>query len=124
MSGVDLDGWTRVQAENTFNDPPLEDRRMALVTVSVTYSGTGDETVSVSSNEFSLTGSNSIVYRSFDDGVYCGGIPDQLNGELFSGGTLEGNLCFQYPEDETNLILIVEPMFSFDSSERRYLALE
>ncbi len=124
VSEVELDGWPLVQAESSFNDPPLEGRRMALVTVSVTYSGTGDETVFVSSSEFSLTGSNSIVYRSFDDGVYCGSIPVQLNGELFSGGTLEGNVCFQYPEDETGLILIVEPTFSFDSSERRYLALE
>lgn len=121
---VDLDAWPLVQAENQFNEPPLEGSRMVLVTVSVTYSGTGDETVSVSSNEFSLTGSRSVVYRSFDDGVYCGSIPEQLDGELFSGGTIEGNVCFQYPEDETDLILIVEPTFSFDSSERRYLSLD
>lgn len=124
VSEVDLDGWALVQTENSFNDPPLDGRRMALVTVSVTYSGTGDETVFVSSSEFSLTGSRNVVYDSFDNDAYCGAIPDELNGELFSGGTLEGNVCFQYPEDETDLILIVEPTFLFDSSERRYLALE
>jgi len=124
VASVDLDAWPIVEAESQFNDPPATGKRMALVTVSVTYSGTGDETVFVSSNEFSLTGSRSVVYNSFDDGVYCGSIPSELNGELFSGGTLEGNVCFQYPEDEMNLILIVEPAFSFESSDRRYLALD
>ncbi|MCH8065670.1 MAG: DUF4352 domain-containing protein [Chloroflexi bacterium] len=121
---VDKDAWPVVEAENSFNDPPKPGKRMVLITVEVANRSTQDETVSVSVAEFSLTGSNNTVYDPYDEDSACGIIPDELRGELFPDGAASGNVCFQVPEDETGLILIVDTFFSFDQSDRRYLALE
>jgi hypothetical protein len=43
---------------------------------------------------------------------------------MFPGGELEGFACFQVPEDDTGLILIVQPFASFDDEDRRFIALE
>lgn len=121
---VDGDAWPVVESENSFNDPPKPGKRMVLITVEVANRSTQDETVSVSVAQFSLTGSNNTVYDPYDEDSACGIIPDELRGELFPDGAASGNVCFQVPEDETGLILIVDPFFSFDQSDRRYLALE
>lgn len=121
---VDNDAWPVVEAENSFNDPPKAGKRMVLITVEVTNRSTQEETVSASVGDFSLTGSNNTVYDPYDEDSTCGIIPDELRSELFPEGAASGNVCFQLPEDETGLILIVDPFFSFDQSDRRYLALE
>ena len=121
---VDNDAWPAVEAENSFNDPPKAGKRMVLIAVEVTNRSTQDETISASVGDFSLTGSNNAVYDPYDEDSTCGIIPDELRGELFPDGAASGNVCFQVPEDETGLILIVDPFFSFDQSDRRYLALE
>ena len=121
---VDKDAWPVVEAENSFNDPPKPGKRMVLITVEVANRSTQDETISVSVGGFSLTGSNNAVYDPYDEDSACGIIPDELRGELFPDGAASGNVCFQVPEDETGLILIVDTFFSFDQSDRRYLALE
>ncbi len=121
---VDRDAWPAVEAENSFSDPPKPGKRMVLITVEVANRSTQDETVSVSVGDFLLTGSNNAVYDPYDEDSACGIIPDELRGELFPDGAASGNVCFQVPEDETGLILIVDPFFSFDQSDRRYLALE
>lgn len=121
---VDNDAWPVVEAENSFNDPPKAGKRMVLITVEVTNRSSQDETISASVGDFSLTGSNNAVYDPYDEDSACGVIPDELRGELFPDGAASGTVCFQIPEDETGLILIVDPFFSFDQSDRRYLALE
>lgn len=121
---VDNDAWPVVEAESSFNDPPKAGKRMVLITVEVTNQSVQDETISASVGDFSLTGSNNAVYDPYDEDSTCGAIPDELRGELFPDGAASGNVCFQVPEDETGLILIVDPFFSFDQSDRRYLALE
>jgi hypothetical protein len=50
-------------------------------------------------------------------------IPDQLDAKLFLGGSVEGNVCAQLPVDEPGIVMLYEPLFSFDTSERRWLGL-
>lgn len=121
--GVDLDAADDVLALNEFNDPPRSGQRFVLATVRVRHAGTGSETISVSSSDFKLTGSANVLYDSFGD-ASCGFIEGEIAGEMFPGGEIEGTVCFQVPQDETSLILVAQPFFSFDDGDRRFLALE
>lgn len=117
---VNGDAWLEVQAENTFNDPPEEGYRMVMVTVRVTNVQSGDETDIISSYDFDMVGSHNEVYGGMEH--YCGVMPNELEAELFPGGTTEGNVCTQIPSDETDLLLIAS--ISWDKEDRRYFALE
>ena len=70
------------------------------------------------------SGSRNVLYDTFDEASSCGFLDDEISGEMFPGGELEGWVCFQAPADEADLILVVEPFFSFDDGDRRYIALE
>ena len=89
-----------------------------MISVEVSYpSGSGSVTVGVS--DFSLIGENRVVYEPFDHD--CGIIPNELDGEVYGGGKIQGNICFEIPEDEGGLIIIHEPGFGAES--RRFLSL-
>jgi hypothetical protein len=121
--GGEFDAWPLIQAENSFNDPPAPGNVMVLIRVRATYAVTKDETARISEGDFKLTGSLNRVYSPYEEGSSCGVIPNELQAELFSGGSTEGNVCFQVPASETGLILIAEPMFTFGENERRFFAL-
>ena len=112
---LDSDAWPEIQAENSYNDPPAEGNRMVMARIHVSNVSAGADAKSVSDFGFRLVGSSNKVFKPFEES--CGVIPDELSGEIFEGGELEGNVCWQIPEDETNLVVIYEG--SWDSS--RYL---
>lgn len=113
-------------AVSEFEPTPVAGRRAVLVRVRVEHAGeaSSDETVEVSESMFSVTGSGNVVYDGFSEDESCGFLADGIDAELFAGGSAEGDVCFQVPEDETRLLLIVEPAFSFGDADRRFLALE
>ena len=113
------DARQQIAEENRFNDPPEEGNRFYMIRVDIVYPS-GDESISVREADFKLIGDNRLVYAPFDQ--TCGVIPDELDGEIFGGGRIEGNICFEIPEDEGGLILIHEP--GFGSESRRFLSLE
>ena len=116
--GIVEDARRQVAEENQFNDPPNEGKRFYMITVEVYYpSGSGS--VRVSDSDFSLIGENHVVYEPFD--YDCGVIPGELGGEIFPGGRIQGNICFEIPEDESGLILIHEPGYGTES--RRFIIL-
>jgi hypothetical protein len=118
--GVDEDAWPEVQAANPYNDPPEQGYRMVLITVRVTNVQTKDEAATISQSDFELVGSRNQVYQTFDRS--CGVTPNELRGELFPSGTVEGTICFQAGTDETGLLLVASP--SWDKEDQRYLALQ
>ena len=116
--GVVEDARRQVAGENQFNDPPKEGKRFYMISVEVSYpSGSGS--VTVSDSDFSLIGANRVVYEPFD--YDCGVIPNELDGEVYGGGRIQGNICFEIPEDEGDFILIHEPGYGAES--RRFLSL-
>jgi hypothetical protein len=121
---ADLDA--DLAAVSEFEPTPVAGRRAVLVRVRVEHTGerSSDETVEVSGSMFSITGSGNVVYDGFSEDESCGFLADSIDAELFAGGSAEGYVCFQVPEDETGLLLIVEPSFSFGNEDRRFLALE
>ena len=89
-----------------------------MLSIIVGYPSGGDS-LKVSEYDFALIGDNRVVFDSSTD---CGVIPEELDGEIFPGGKIEGNVCFEIPEEESGLILIHEP--GYGSAPRRYVALE
>lgn len=119
-NGTDL-----VLAENQFNDPPEDEWQFYLVEVELTYLGTGSQTPLVHV-DFGGLGQGAVVR---DD--YCGVIPDELDdlAELYTNGTISGNVCFPVPTSEA---MAGDMVLQFDGSrggqsfdtERVYLALD
>ncbi len=110
------DARQQIADENMFNDPPKEGNRFYMVRVEVAYPS-GTDSIDVSDYDFKLIGDSRLIYDAT-----CGVVPDELDGEIFGGGRIEGNVCFEIPEDEGGLILIHEP--GFGSESRRFLSLE
>lgn len=123
--GSTPDGTSAVMAENQFNDPPRTGWQFYLVEVELTYRGTGSETPFLRVNFAGLGRGN--VLR--DDS--CGVIPDELDDltELFAGGSITGNICFEAQSSEVDaggMLLVVDGAAggsAFDQ-ERRYAALD
>lgn len=103
-----------------YNDPPEEGMRFYMIRIQLAYPPDKSESVTVGQFDFKLIGLNRIVYEWGLSGN-CGFIPDELGGEIFGGGRIEGNICFEIPEDEGGLILIHEP--GSGSESRRFLSL-
>jgi hypothetical protein len=120
---VDLDAADAVLAMSDFPEPPAAGNRFVLITVRVRHAGEGDETLRASSGDFKITGSKNTLYDGFNEHS-CGFIDGELSEELFAGGEAEGLVCFQVPSDETSLILVLNPFFSFEDGDRRFMALE
>jgi hypothetical protein len=123
IQNVNLDA--NLETVSEFPSTPAAGRRVVLARILAEHIGEdGDESVQVYESDFSLTGSNNVLYDSFDDETSCGFLDESLGGEMFPGGEVDGYVCFQVPEDETDLLLVVEPSFSFNDEGRRFLALE
>lgn len=101
---VRRDAWQEIEQVNMFNEPAREGYEYVLVQVKVKNLGSEDETQKVASHEFRLTGSYGVV-RSTASVV----IDNELGGEMFGSGVLEGQLVYETPQDETNPILIYDP---------------
>ena len=93
--------------------------------VRIRNAGSGEDTLDASEGDFGMTGSANVLYEPYDDKSSCGFLTqDRLQAKLFPGGSAEGNVCFQVPSDEQDLLLVVSPFISFKGSDRRYLALQ
>ena len=117
---VKLDATSDILNANSFNDPPSEGNRFTILRVRVqNVEGSVNNEISISEPDFHLVGSSATLFSSYEHS--CGVIPDELSLKLFRGGAGEGNVCFQIPEPESDLILFYEPLFSFNNSDRRWL---
>jgi hypothetical protein len=103
-----------ILSENTFNEPPDPGYQFFMVTLSMTYDGA--ESAQPSSElSFKAVGASNVAYDEFSPG--CGVVPLDLSlaGEVFTGGTIEGNVCFAVKsEDASSVVMYVEPFFSMD----------
>ena len=108
------DATQMVAERNRFNDPPGEGNVFLIINIELVAATTGDS-VTVYDWAFKLIGDNRVIYETS-----CGVIPDEFGGEVFGGGKLQGNLCFELPPSEQGLILIHEPAFSAEG--RRFLS--
>jgi hypothetical protein len=109
VNSVTPDATAAVLAENQFNDPPAAGNQFFIVNVSMTYTATSpssDNALGVTL-DLGVIGSGNVVYQDFRQ--YCGVIPDELPASttVFTGGTIQGNICWQVPSAEVGSLLLV-----------------
>jgi uncharacterized cupredoxin-like copper-binding protein len=122
---TNFDAEAEILAKNRFNDPARPGNVMIMTTLDVTYTGnaTGNIAFDVS---YDVVGSRGLAYTTYDEKSSCGVIP---NGpyeapEMYPGASLSLNICWQVPEDEVDsLVMVLEPLFSFDDSDRVFYSL-
>jgi hypothetical protein len=105
---------------NQFNDPPGEGMTYLSALIHARRIGTADRAVEIYDFNFDSTGNSNILYElpsvvEPDDG---------LDAYLFPGGETEGLVIVEVPEDETDLMLVFEPLFEFDDENLRFLAID
>ena len=105
VMGATPDAWARIQAENQFNDPPESGHQYYMVRVRAKYLGPDSNNL-ISDASFSAVGDRGVAYDTFDPG--CGVIPDELDSftELFTGGQIEGNECWQIASQDVDSLLM------------------
>ncbi len=113
-----------LNADPMYNKPPADGNRFVMARVRVQNVG-GDvnsETAIDSDSDFALVGSSAVKFSWFRNS--CGIIPSKLNIGLFLGGAAEGDVCFEIPQSETDLVLIYDSsIFRANAAERRWLTL-
>ena len=117
--GVMPDAQSVVALLDPASPPPEEGHRFYMLELLVSHPA-GSNTITVNHSQFKLVGRSRVVYDTVDHP--CGPIPKRLNGEIFSGGQIKGNLCFQIPQHEDQLVLIHDPAY-YGSDSRRFLSL-
>jgi len=113
---------TLIKDSNQFNDPPAAGSEYVLLRVRVRSIGSDapDTAQSAALGALKLTGASNVAYEA--PTVVA---PDpRLDALLFPGGEAEGWLALSAAEGEQNLVAVWEPLFSFDSAQTRYLALQ
>jgi hypothetical protein len=97
---VNPDAADAIIAENQFNEPPPAGSTFTLVTVALGYFGLEDPKTTFETT-ISAVGASNVELSGT-----CGVVPQELNtfGEMFSGGVVQGNICFvTTPEDAASL---------------------
>lgn len=93
---------------NMFNDAPAEGKEYVLVNVKVTNIATEDKAENVMlATYIRLTGSRNVQYSTAS--VVA---PTPLQGDVFPNGSVEGQIAFEVPTDETNLMFVLNEGFS------------
>lgn len=128
------DGWTvtvnrvvpnarkQVLAENQFNDPPAPGTQFFLANVTATYDGATSEAFD-GSYRFRAVGPTSVSYSTFENS--CGVIPNELSSaEVFSGGTIQGNICWEVKSEDADDLVMYDDPFSFEDTERIFFSLD
>ena len=107
VMSVNEDAWPEIQAESSWNDPPKSGNKFRIIEVRVqVVNGHYDATNSISPYDFKAVGSSGI---KFSVGGECGAVPNELNSTtMFQGAVIQGNLCVEVPETETDLQIYYE----------------
>ena len=113
---VDWDAWPEIEAENQFNDPPDAGHTFVLIEISIRNRGT--EPDNFQSYGISAVGARAVEYRTFTDS--CGVIPGDFEDitRIFSGGELQGNICYEVASSDISSLVLFGDRDTFDISER------
>ncbi len=116
VTGFSNDAWPEIIAADRYPSRPTSGNRFVLASVLVGYPSNLQGSIVVNTSDFELVGSDQVIY-----GPGCGSnsYSSRISAELFPGGSAEGNICFEVPEEESDLLLIYKPSYSAES--RRYL---
>ncbi len=117
------DSTAAVLAENMFNNAPAAGNQFAIVRVRATYTGSSSDTFD-GLGRLNAVGARNVAYTQFETVSDCGVIPDPISdATLFSGGTVEGNVCFQISISDAGSLLVYDDYFLASPSSWRWFAL-
>lgn len=120
VTGIAPDAWPIIEAgDSSYAYPPEAGHRYYMISLEIDYLS-GDDSIYIVDSDF----------RLLDDGLVllhprCGyeyALPDRLSGEVFAGGKITGNVCFEVRDEATDFILVHQ--LDWDGSSRRFLRLE
>ena len=105
INWVKFNAWPDVLAANKFNDAPASGWEDVVTNLTLTYTGSG---VGHAIDRLNYVGASSVAYPLSGFAHFCGVPPapkfSDFN-EVFSGGTVTGNDCFQVQvADEASLV--------------------
>lgn len=90
-----------------------------LVKVKVHSIGQSNTSVSIQDDDFKSTGSANVIYDK-PSVIH----PNPLEARLFPDGEAEGWVPMMVKKDEFSLQLVFSPMFDFNNTNRRFMAIE
>jgi hypothetical protein len=125
VRSVRIASYDEMLAENSYNDPPIEGRSFVLVEVSLANQTDTEDTV-VGALNFGVLGPSNVVVTDYDSDTSCGVVPNQVDeyAEVFPGGTIRGNLCYQIDQRELGETLFFAEAWDISNSQRLWFALE
>jgi hypothetical protein len=107
-----------ITAANQFNEPAPEGQEYLLVTLQLENISDKEEAQSPSfALQVRVTGDRNVAYRPAS--VVA---PQPFEGDLFPGGVTQGQVVVAVPQDEGNLLLMLQETFEVDSAPH-FLAL-
>jgi hypothetical protein len=105
VTGANRDATSQVIEMDAWNEEPANGNRFVLMTVTTTYFGEhmGNPVMDLS---FVGVGQDGTEYSTVAD--YCGVVVnDEMSaGQLFPGGSVASNLCWQVPAEEADMFLL------------------
>jgi hypothetical protein len=111
--------WSMAKATNQFNDPPEAGMEYVAVRVRAQYINTEDTRGNISSGDFKTVGSINVLH----DAPAVVDPEPALDVTLYPGGVAEGWIIVQAKVDESNLLLVFDPLFDYSNRNRRFLSL-
>ncbi len=111
--------WSMAKAANQFNDPPETGMEYVAVRVRAQYINAEDTTGRISSGDFKIVGSTNVLH----DAPAVVDPEPALDATLYPGGVAEGWIIVQATVDESNLLLVFDPLFDYSNQNRRFLSL-
>ena len=112
------DATNLVLNENQFNDPPEDGNQFFIAKVRAKYLGTDSANFN-GRLRLGALGDGGVLYTT--SGNSCGVIPDGLpNNELFTNGTIEGNVCWEILSTDAESLLMVFGEAFLHSTDNRF----
>jgi len=112
-----------VAATNQFNKAPKAGGQFFMVRLRYTRTGS-DPKRFLGGYRMRVLGSNNVAYTTFQNS--CGVIPEDLTfgSEVYTNGSLEGNVCWQVSSSEVGSLVMFDDNFSIGGGTREYLGLK
>lgn len=114
VNSFNADATAEVLAENMFNEEPAEGTTYALINASVTYLGDDSEMPALGTDISFVTSTGETV-SAWESMTVA---PDALDStkELYTGGTVTGNVVVQIPADDAGTIRVRLGLFDTEDA--------
>ncbi len=117
VNSADLDADAAVAAAAEFNEEPSTGSRYIVVNLTAAFQGNEEGGPEAPGLIESVFGSDGVEHNSYENFATPPDPRFDASAELVQGSEVTGNLVFEVGDDETDLVMRVQPLYLFDSSE-------